>query len=613
MPFFPDFAWGPREEAEGPFSRDIDGQLIRVDKATEKDLKTQMTLRVNGESVEVNAAKPLQSAQGDPVQENKLTKLRHTTILDAVLELNARLRREGKEEAFVPTLCHQPHMTPVAVCRMCLVLVNGPRPRLHPACLYHAKDGMEVFTRNAPDRFKSKDGESYGLNVKKAVDVIADLLMSDHLDQLEPKDKLAQFNELLKFSRSCGLDPSRFDLPALRTRARPTMEDSSSPVFLVKHSACILCDRCIRACDEVVKNEIIGRTGKGRRTRIGFDLNVGMFESDCVQCGECMVSCPTAAITYKPLKAIESKKGPRLEPVPLDELMQDPLFADVPAKFLLWQNGLVLRRLVQAGEVLCQQGDPGNRAFIIKGDVRLQGVQHDDKGNEVRFERTVNDVIVGEMACLSGGPRNADIVALNDGEVWEVRRNVLDRMMRSPAQRQTFRDLYGDRALDTAMTTLELFAGLPKGESDFLIESLRPRLKFILVSPHDIIFTQGELANDRLYLIRLGHVKVEIRQDGHEPAVLYHGPNTVIGEMGVLGLSGGDACRDPEEVDRELCDALACGNAPATRTRTATCSALDHVELVKIDYEDFLQTIRGCPVLRMRLIQVALGRLRGYF
>jgi CRP-like cAMP-binding protein/NAD-dependent dihydropyrimidine dehydrogenase PreA subunit len=615
MPLIPDFGLGPREEDEGPFSRDIDGQLIRVDEATEKEFKTPVTLRINGEPVVVNAAKPLQDAQGDPVQENDLTKLRYTTILDAVQELNDRLRQEGreKEEAFVPTLCHQPHMTPVAVCRMCMVLVNGPRPRLWPACLYHVKDGMEVFTRNAPDEFKSKDGESYGVKVKKAVDVIADLLISDHLDQLQPKDDSDEFNELLKFSKRCGSSPKRFDLPALRTGARPVMDDSSSPVFLVKHSACILCDRCIRACNEVVKNDIIGRTGKGRHTSIGFDLNVRMSKSNCVQCGECMVSCPTAAITFKPLKAIESKKGPRLDPVPLKELIRDPLFAGVPPKFLRWQNGLVLRRPVWAGEVLCRQGDPGNRAFIIRRGC-LEGVQRDDKGNELRrFERTVNDVIVGEMACLSGGPRNADIAVLEDGEVWEVRRNVLDRMMRAPAQRETFRKIYGTRALDTAMTTLELFAGLPKSESEFLIRSLRPQLKFIQVSPRGIIFTEGEPANDRLYLIRLGHVKVEVRREGREPAVLYRGPNTVIGEVGLLGLSSDDAGRDPEDVDRELCAALARGNAPPTGTRTATCSALDHVELVRIDYKDFLQTIRECPVLRMRLIQVALERLRGDF
>ncbi|MEO6755125.1 MAG: 4Fe-4S binding protein, partial [Chthoniobacteraceae bacterium] len=76
--------------------------------------------------------------------------------------------------------------------------------------------------------------------------------------------------------------------------------DASSPVFLVDHSACILCDRCIRGCDEVRGNEVIGRTGKGVTAGISFDLNEPMGNSGCVQCGECMVSCPTSAITFQP-------------------------------------------------------------------------------------------------------------------------------------------------------------------------------------------------------------------------------------------------------------------------------------------------------------------------
>ena len=78
---------------------------------------------------------------------------------------------------------------------------------------------------------------------------------------------------------------------------RPT--DTSSPVIAVDHQACILCDRCIRACDDIQVNEVIGRTGKGYTTRIGFDLDNPMGESTCVSCGECVAACPTGAITNK--------------------------------------------------------------------------------------------------------------------------------------------------------------------------------------------------------------------------------------------------------------------------------------------------------------------------
>jgi formate dehydrogenase major subunit len=62
-----------------------------------------------------------------------------------------------------------------------------------------------------------------------------------------------------------------------------------------------MCDRCVRACDDVQSNEVIGRTGKGYTARIGFDLDDPMGASTCVTCGECVAACPTGAITNKPI------------------------------------------------------------------------------------------------------------------------------------------------------------------------------------------------------------------------------------------------------------------------------------------------------------------------
>jgi formate dehydrogenase major subunit len=77
--------------------------------------------------------------------------------------------------------------------------------------------------------------------------------------------------------------------------------DLSSPVIAVDHQACILCDRCIRACNDIQSNEVIGRMGKGESARIAFDLDQPMGQSSCVSCGECAASCPTGALTNKPL------------------------------------------------------------------------------------------------------------------------------------------------------------------------------------------------------------------------------------------------------------------------------------------------------------------------
>src|SRR5439155_1569937 len=96
-------------------------------------------------------------------------------------------------------------------------------------------------------------------------------------------------------ARRHGLSNNRFEQGA----ARPV--DDSSHVIAVDHNACILCDRCIRACDEIQSNEVIGRTDRGGTARIAFDLDQPMGQSTCVSCGECAASCPTGALTNKPL------------------------------------------------------------------------------------------------------------------------------------------------------------------------------------------------------------------------------------------------------------------------------------------------------------------------
>ena len=88
---------------------------------------------------------------------------------------------------------------------------------------------------------------------------------------------------------------------ALPPRETGRAQDFSSAVIDVDHSACILCDRCIRACTDVQGNNVIGRGGKGSSAKIVFDTDLPMGESTCVSCGECMAACPTDALTNKSL------------------------------------------------------------------------------------------------------------------------------------------------------------------------------------------------------------------------------------------------------------------------------------------------------------------------
>ena len=391
------------------------------------------------------------------------------------------------------------------------------------------------------------------------------------------------------------------------------------PSVLVDHSACILCERCMRACDEVKKNNVIGRTGKGRTAGISFDLNDAMGESSCVQCGECMVSCPTSAITFKPVGKVKVSGDSKVETVPAAELVNDELFAEVPPKFLLWQEGLVMRTKVKSGDLLCKTGDPGNTAFLVKsGEVEVKSPP--SKGGKAptpfRLKPNGKDpLILGEMACLSGTPRTADVNVTGDGEVWEIRRNVLDRIMRSPRQRARFEKIYRERALDVVLRNGEVFEGLPEEEFKKCVDFLRPKIAFVRVNPGQLMFRQGDWA-DALYLVRLGHVKVAINRFGSDAAIIHRGPGAVVGEIGLLAIAPEDMGKSVDAIDKMMASALRVraddlGMAIPSGQRTATCQALDHLELARVDRPVFLQMVRDFPAVRRRLIDMAIGRLQG--
>jgi Fe-S-cluster-containing hydrogenase component 2 len=641
MPVIPETPAGlfVRDDDEGLFSRDINGQLVRLDAPTESDYGKTVVLQIDGQEVTVSLAEPLKDANGNIVLDlDGRTTPRHTTIYDAAVKLY--VKQPGDEAKIpIPTLCHLPHMKPVAVCRLCVVQIYGQKRgrraaerKLLPACQHPVKNGMEVFTMNAP----GPDGE----RVRQSVKIVTELLAADHLKPAPSETmapELAQFNELGKAVERCDTGTERLKLDVLSNpppEAPPRVGrqgfDASSPVFLVDHSACILCDRCIRACDDVMGNHVIGRTGKGSTAGISFDLNNSMGKSSCVQCGECMVSCPTSAITFKPVATVKPRaREGSVEVLSATELTRDPVFAGIPPKFLLWQQGLVVRRKLKRGQFLCREGEPGNTAFIIKSGklevtsplkgVRpvkgfLSGLLSARSTLTFRTEVTSADVIVGEMACLSGSPRSADVMVLEKSEIWEIRRNVLDRLMRLPSRREKFESAYRERSLDLVLQGTVLFSDIGEKEYGQIVDFLRHRLSFVRVSPGQVLFEQGDRA-DALYLIRLGHVRIGVIRYHHEARVLSRGPGSIFGEIGLLALSSNDVRKTVDQVDAVLKDALErAGNdlssAIPSGIRTATCSALNYLELARLKREDFLELIRQFPVLRRRLVGEALAALQ---
>jgi formate dehydrogenase major subunit len=196
----------------------------------------------------------------------------------------------------IPVLCHDDRYDPVGVCRMCVV-DTGARV-FAAACVRPCENGMVVQTSTA--------------ELERSRATLTELLIADQPPRVaDPKQTTTGDNMLLALADRYGVSRETTALPCGSGRGT----DTSNPVIAVDHDACILCDRCTRACDDIQGNDVIGRSGKGYRTRISFDLNDPMGASSCVTCGECVAACPTGALTNKPLHNIPIRPRAELDAV----------------------------------------------------------------------------------------------------------------------------------------------------------------------------------------------------------------------------------------------------------------------------------------------------------
>src|SRR5438874_5987871 len=264
------------------------------------------------------------------IDDQKVTVPGGTTIFDAA-------RINGIP---IPTLCHQQNETPVGVCRVCVVDVGA---RVYgAACIREAENNMVVKTNSD--------------NVKAARKTLVELLMSDHPSPCA-REQHSEDCELEALARSYSVGTPRFAKRLTPSHAK----DESSLSIMVDHSACILCDRCIRGCSEIRHNFVIARQGKGYAAAISFDTDLPMGSSSCVSCGECMVSCPTGALTNK--KVLDTKLGG--EAIALKELQKIDVFRGVSGTFLNLNSNALRKRSFKAGESICKEGDYGSTAFYV--------------------------------------------------------------------------------------------------------------------------------------------------------------------------------------------------------------------------------------------------------
>jgi CRP-like cAMP-binding protein/ferredoxin-like protein FixX len=363
---------------------------------------------------------------------------------------------------------------------------------------------------------------------------------------------------------------------------------------------------------------VLQRRGKGYQAGIAFDDNLPMGESSCVSCGECMVSCPTGALTNR--KVIATDLGAS-DVLTLQELRSLEVFADVSGTFLKLNSNAIRKRRFKAGDVICRQGEYGSTAFFIvsgKADVFLSGpmghVKTEDSKhglfrklkaslvNRVQQPRTDetnrpyipidapvdlpydNPLAVleegdlfGEMTCMNQYPRSATVQAKTDCVMLEMLRNVLDVLQRNKTFRSKVDLTYRRRALASQLRSIPMFSSVTP---DF-IDHLRDRVELRRYAPGQIICRQGD-ASHSFFLVRIGFVKVTQAHPGGDLVLGYIGRGGFFGELSLLGEG----------------------------IRTATCTALDHVEAVRIKSEEFRTMVERFPEVRQGLVETARQRIK---
>jgi len=246
----------------------------------------------------------------------------------------------------IPALCNHPALKPIGACRVCLVEVARQRT-LQPACTFPVMDGMEVKTHSP--------------QVDEARRFVLELLLSDHPLDCMTCERTGNC-ELQDLAYQYGLKESRF--PGIQHAYEI---DRSNPFYVRDYNKCILCRRCVRACDEINGVEAIGTIQRGFNTKIGTAFDGPMQDSPCEFCGMCVEVCPTAAL----VPVLRAGKG---RPWEFDRVATTCTYCGVGCQFYLEvKDG----RIVQ---VASKWDAPANHGWTcVKGRFGWDFVHHPDR------------------------------------------------------------------------------------------------------------------------------------------------------------------------------------------------------------------------------------------
>jgi formate dehydrogenase major subunit len=198
-----------------------------------------------------------------------------TSVMRAAAELGNR----------IPKLCATGSLKAFGSCRLCLVEIEG-RNGCPASCTTAVAEGMKVRTASPKlDRLRRS---------------VLELYVSDHPLDCETCPANGHC-ELQDMAHLMGVTESRYSMNGKRA---PSLKDLSNPYFAFDPDLCIVCSRCVRACDETQGTLALTIQGRGFDSRVAASDGVSFLESECVSCGACVEACPTAALTEKSIIAL---------------------------------------------------------------------------------------------------------------------------------------------------------------------------------------------------------------------------------------------------------------------------------------------------------------------
>ena len=211
--------------------------------------------------------KPSETLVEITLNDKKISAPEGSTILDACKQADID----------TPTLCWAENLTPVNVCRVCVVEVEGSRA-LVPSCSRPIEEGMVIST----------DSERVNTSRRMVLELLASSVELDRADK-----------EILEWITYYGSNPDRMgNSSEIKTSKQPVKIQDD--LYVRDYERCILCYKCVEACgDDAQHTFAIATAGRGFEAHISTEFDVELPDSACVYCGNCIGVCPTGALVFK--------------------------------------------------------------------------------------------------------------------------------------------------------------------------------------------------------------------------------------------------------------------------------------------------------------------------